>query len=132
MDSKQLCPNCGQTRPPCECRASVRAMAASRAVQKAEPAQPAAPQRVKGSPRKRPPSRATRWGEAASAAKAALDDLKAVQEEYQEWLDNLPENLQSSPVGEKLTAVCELDIEGAQSTAEEAEGIELPLGFGKD
>jgi hypothetical protein len=77
-------------------------------------------------------SRVDRWNEAASQASAALADLRALQEEYQEWLDNLPENLQSSAVGEKLTTVCELDIEGALDTANEAEGVDLPLGFGKD
>jgi hypothetical protein len=77
-------------------------------------------------------SRADRWVEAASEAHAALETLRGLQEEYQEWLDNLPENLQSSPVGEKLQAVTELDVEGAISTAEEAEAMELPQGFGRD
>ena len=77
-------------------------------------------------------SRADRWSEAASTAKQALEELHEVQQEYQEWLDNLPENLQQSPVGEKLTTVCELDIEGAMSTVDEAESADLPLGFGRD
>ena len=82
--------------------------------------------------KKKKQSRAGRWNEAASSAVAALQELKGVQEEYQEWLDNLPENLQQSPVGEKLQAVTELDVEGAISTAEEAEAMELPQGFGRD
>jgi len=63
--------------------------------------------------------------------------------EYQDWLDNLPENLQSSALGEKLQAVTEIDIESMAedpmsnweevvSTLDEAEGVELPQGFGRD
>ena len=55
-----------------------------------------------------------------------------MQKEYEEWKDNLPENLQQSPVGEKLEAVCDLDIEGAIEMVSEAEGLDLPLGFGRD
>jgi hypothetical protein len=58
--------------------------------------------------------------------------LREVQEEYQEWLDNLPEGLDQSPVAEKLEAVTELEIEDAEGMLEEASGIDLPLGFGRD
>ena len=78
------------------------------------------------------PSRATRWADACTRANDALSDLVELQGEYSDWKDGLPENLASSPVGEKLEAVCDLDLEGAQSTIEEAEGCELPLGFGRD
>jgi hypothetical protein len=88
--------------------------------------EPVKPKRVK------PKSRSARWGEAASAASAALTDLKDIQQEFQDWMDNLPENLQSSNLADKLQTVCDLDIEGAQSTIEEAEGADLPLGFGRD
>ena len=46
--------------------------------------------------------------------------------------ESLLENLQSNAVAEKLDALCDLDIEGALATVEEAEAIELPLGFGRD
>jgi len=107
--------------------------------------------------RKRPPSRASRWSEACAEALAALEqinthindlenaagELRAVQEEYEEWKDNLPENLASSPLGEKLEEVCNFEIEDAaqkmrdaldevQSTFEEADQAELPQGFGRD
>jgi hypothetical protein len=113
---------------------------------------PAAPTK-----RKRPSSRSQRWADAAGEALAALNDittaldafetavgeLRSVQEEYEEWKDNLPENLASSALGEKLEEVCGLNIESAadtvrnavkevQSTFEEAESIELPQGFGRD
>jgi DNA repair exonuclease SbcCD ATPase subunit len=114
---------------------------------------PSAP-RVK---KERTKSRSKRWGEAASNAlsaieklsihvdslESALGDLRSVQEEYEEWKDNLPENLASSALGEKLEAVTSLEIEDAaqkirdaidevQCQIEEADGAELPQGFGRD
>lgn len=81
---------------------------------------------------KRPPSRPKRWSEAASAATAALEMLVEIQQEYSDWKDNLPENLQASALGEKLEAVCDLDLESALSTVQDADSAELPMGFGKD
>lgn len=77
-------------------------------------------------------SRSDRWNDAASRAISASEDLKGVQEEYQEWFDNLNENLHNSAMGEKLQTVCELDIESALDMMTEAEVIDLPLGFGRD
>ena len=102
-------------------------------------------------------SRSARWMTAVSEAKDefqrvqdassgladAMQAIKDVQDEYQDWLDNLPENLQNSALGEKLQAVCDIDIESLtddplsdwpqlESTLEEAEGVELPQGFGRD
>jgi hypothetical protein len=62
-------------------------------------------------------SRPQRWSD-------ALDELRQLQEEYREWLENLPENLEGSVLHEKLEAICELDIDELD--------IELPLGFGRD
>jgi hypothetical protein len=105
----------------------------------------------------KPKSRPQRWSDAATDAAQALSDmeqakdkfeeamveLKSVQDEYEEWKDNLPENLQQSPLGEKLEEVCGLDIEsassgidsaidGARGVVDEAQGLDLPRGFGKD
>lgn len=91
----------------------------------------------------RPPSRSKRWEEAASDARAAFDQLqsaletlKDIQSEFEEWKDNLPENLQSSALGEKLETICGLEIEGKaddlESLIDEIEGADLPLGFGRD
>ena len=77
-------------------------------------------------------TRGQRWAQAASDALAALELMSEIQSEYQDWLDNLPENLASSALGSKLEDVCNLDIEGAKSTVEEAEGMDMPLGFGRD
>lgn len=69
----------------------------------------------------------------------AMSDLRAVQEEYQEWHSNLPENLSGSSLNDKLETVCNLDLDDAdidvqelESKIEEAEGVELPQGFGRD
>lgn len=103
----------------------------------------------------RPPSRPKRWADAAGKAltlvtaieshldelESAVEELKEVQQEYQDWRDNLPENLQQSALGEKLNEVADLDLEDiasavrdacaeAQGKIEEAEGMDLPRGFG--
>lgn len=91
-------------------------------------------------------SRPQLWAQAAARADGALGEaLEALQElvdlrsGYEEWKDNLPENLQQSPLGEKLEAVCDLDldqlyseVEQAQSIVQEACEVDLPLGFGRD
>lgn len=96
-------------------------------------------------PRKRPPSRTSRWNDAAADARTALDSLSAalgelneVRAEYEDWRDNLPENLQQSALGEKLNAVVDLDLDpgsllgDAETAIGDAEGADLPLGFGRD
>lgn len=107
--------------------------------------------------RVKPKSRPARWNEACAAALLALEgieaavsafetavaDLRGVQEEYDEWKENMPENAASSPLGEKLEAVTSIEIEELASTLEEAvnearekieeaEGADLPRGWGKD
>jgi hypothetical protein len=90
------------------------------------------------------PSKTTRWQDAASAAATALQDAQSalqelyeVQQEYQDWLDNLPENLQGSALGDKLNEVTQLEldpdmIQDAMDAVDQAEGMDLPLGFGRD
>lgn len=72
--------------------------------------------------------------------------VSELHEEYSDWKENLPEGLSQSPVGEKLEAVADLDIdtltglagglEASISEIEDAinefEQADLPLGFGKD
>jgi len=69
-------------------------------------------------PSQRISPRPKRW----AAAVAALVNL---QEEYRAWLDNLPPNLESSPLADKLQAIAELDLE-------ELQAIEPPRGYGRD
>jgi hypothetical protein len=77
-------------------------------------------------------SRTKRWERACAAARDALEELGALQEEYQEWRDNLPENLEGGTLAEKLDAVADLDIQSAIDVVDECEGADLPLGFGRD
>jgi uncharacterized protein (DUF3820 family) len=63
-------------------------------------------------------ARPTRW----AAAVAALVDL---QEEYRAWLENLPQNLESSKLADKLQIIIELDLE-------ELQAIDPPRGYGRD
>src|SRR6516162_7663221 len=69
-------------------------------------------------PSRRISPRPKRW----AAAVAAPVNL---QEEYRAWLDNLPPNLESSPLAHKLRAIAELDLE-------ELQAIEPPRGYGRD
>jgi hypothetical protein len=40
--------------------------------------------------------------------------------------------LRSSPTGEKLEAICQINLDGVLETLGEAEGADLPMGFGRD
>jgi len=102
-------------------------------------------------------SRPKRWAKAVEKAQAALstiesalgdfesacEDLDGLRQEYEEWRDNMNENLQSSALYEKLDEVANTDIDSAKDglrTAfddandliETAGGLDLPMGFGRD
>ena len=89
-------------------------------------------------------SRPKRWGSALANAQNAMEELEeafgelnSLKEEYDEWFNNLPDNLQyNSTISEKLEAIVELDFESAlgdaRSVIDDAEACELPLGFGRD
>src|SRR5262245_33891188 len=105
-------------------------------------------------PLKKNASRPERWQHACAALRKAyedleaaagvfnetLEELKSVQEDYQSWFDNMPESLQQSATGEKLNQLTDLDLEmdamsavqEFESTLDEIENAELPLGFGRD
>ena len=55
----------------------------------------------------------------------AVNELVALQEEYRDWLDNLPESLHETALGEKLQEITELDLS-------ELEAVEPPKGYGRD
>ena len=63
-------------------------------------------------------SRARRWHDAVAV-------LIALQAQYANWWDALPDNLQASPTAEALQAICELDLA-------EIQAINPPRGFGRD
>src|SRR5262249_40028894 len=99
-------------------------------------------------------SRTARWDLAVTNAQAALeaveaalsdfdsalDELREVHAEYEEWRDNLPESLSSSPTGEMLEALCEIDLSvevhdtaysELETLVEACAEAELPRGFGR-
>ena len=51
--------------------------------------------------------------------------LIALQQEYCDWLENLPENLEGSRLADKLQAITELGFE-------ELQAVDLPRGYGRD
>jgi len=77
-------------------------------------------------------SRSAWWLSAVSAAEAALADLLELQQQYQECRDNQPENFQGTIIDEKLNAICDLDLQSALDTIQEAAAVDLPRGFGRD
>lgn len=98
---------------------------------------------LKGDDEMKRASRPERWRKSLVQAREAyeklqtvLEDLEEIRVEYEDWRDNLPESLQSSTTADKLDEICNLDIESAlqdvESLLDEAEGLELPLGFGRD
>lgn len=70
-------------------------------------------------------SRPDRWRAAVADAQAAVDAvasaiddlgpaleaLRDVKQEYEDWLDTMPDSLRYSPTGEKLQAIVDLDLE---------------------
>ena len=63
-------------------------------------------------------SRPQRWQD-------AVRTLLELQDEYQAWLDNLPDALQESALAQKLEAICGLDLAALES-------VEPPRGYGRD
>ena len=70
---------------------------------------------------RRPQDRSSRPQRWQDAVRTLLD----LQDEYQAWLDNLPDNLGESALAHKLQAICALDLA-------ELESVEPPRGFGRD
>ena len=48
-----------------------------------------------------------------------------LQQEYSDWLENLPLNLENSVLADKLQTIVELDLE-------ELQAVDLPCGYGRD
>jgi hypothetical protein len=63
-------------------------------------------------------SRLQRWRDVVA-------ELQELQDEYQTWLDALPQNMADSGMAEALRAICDLDLS-------ELESIVPPRGFGRD
>ncbi len=65
-------------------------------------------------------SRPERWADAVQTLADMLD-------QFQEWRDNLPSNLEGSATAEALDVVLEL-----RGHVEDLQAVELPKGFGRD
>ncbi len=63
-------------------------------------------------------SRPQRWNDAVA-------ELRALQDEWRDHLDSIPESLRDTPYGERLQSVADADIEAL-------EDIEPPRGYGRD
>lgn len=77
--------------------------------------------------------------EACERAKGLLEELEEMRSEYGDRFDSMNEGLQASAYGQKLQAMQDLDLQSAidnlddaASSCEDAEGTEVPLGFGRD
>jgi hypothetical protein len=54
-----------------------------------------------------------------------VTELVTLQDEYRDWLETLPENLEGSATAEALRSICDFDLS-------DLEQIEPPRGFGRD
>ena len=70
---------------------------------------------------RRPQDRSSRPQLWQDAVRTLLD----LQDEYQGWLDNLPDSLGESALAHKLQAICALDLA-------ELDSVDPPRGFGRD
>ena len=80
-------------------------------------------------------SRPQRFSTLINQTRDIVADSEGLKEEYQMWLDNMPENLEQSRTGDKLNETIDaLDnfIQSLEDASGELEGIELPLGFCND
>jgi hypothetical protein len=75
-----------------------------------------------------PPPRPARRPSRPARLTASLAALNSLQDEYEQWLEAMPEALRSSPLGERLIDT----IEQLQAASDLLEGIDLPRGFGRD
>ena len=78
------------------------------------------------------PTRPERWVEALDMAQQGMSNLLELQNEYQEWQDNMPDSLDFETIGERLEAVASLDLKLVGTILLKAGELKLPLGFGRD
>ena len=77
-------------------------------------------------------SKPKRWQRLMDELRSVCEELFEMRDEYEEWRDNLPENLDGSVVAEKLDAVLDLPFDEVEAALNEMESADLPLGFGRD
>ena len=77
-------------------------------------------------------SRAIRLAEAVERITSGKQDIEELMDELQNWLDNMPENLQQSEKAEQLDdaiSLLQTTIEGIDDAVSEAESVEFPGMF---
>ena len=83
------------------------------------------------------------WAAAMAKAEDCCNELEEMRSEYGERYDNMNEGLQQSAYGEKCGAMNDVsfdfpsiddfeDPDEIEALFTEAEGMEIPLGFGRD
>lgn len=85
-------------------------------------------------------SRPERWNEAVSKIQSAVEVLRELGEEYQDWKDNLEgsgsDGLMENATYDKLMEVEDLAVEDKVEQIVELvadfDGFDLPKGFGRD
>ena len=77
-------------------------------------------------------TRAERWDYEIVRAQHAIEELVAMQSEFEDWYDSMPENLQGSPTGEMLEEIVNIDLDSAEDSINEAAEAQIPKGFGRD
>ena len=77
-------------------------------------------------------TRAQRWSNASNELQEAYNVLSELVEEYRDWREVLPENLDGSAVAEKLDTLLDTFEQIDQGAVEEITEVDLPLGFGRD
>ena len=77
-------------------------------------------------------TRAERWDYEIVRAQQAIEELVAIQSEFEDWYDSMPENLQGSPTGEMLEEIVNIDLDSAETSINEAAEAQIPKGFGRD
>ena len=60
--------------------------------------------------------------------RAVLSEVETLQQEYQEWLDAIPDSLQESEQAARLAEV----VEQLEAIATQLADVNPPRGFGKD
>ena len=76
-------------------------------------------------------SRPQQWQKAIDDARSAFEELESLRQAYEEIGENAPENLRDSPFAQKCEEIAQLDF-SAPDVLDDAEGVDLPRGFGKD
>jgi len=82
--------------------------------------------------KKKRPSRQDEWSFGCQQIRDGLQTLQEMKSDFESWRDNMPDSLQGGGTYQKLDAICDLDLDSIESTLDEVEAVELPLGFGRD